>query len=356
MSTSTSQRLMGGLVAGLATLALLTGCAGAGGSTESDRGERSEEYSAPSEEFVDEAPMDGAAEDSEQSEAGGAAPSDTNTVADRDIITTTSADVRVEDVPGSVSKLEQLVAKYDGRIEARTERTNDTVPEAYLTIRVPAEHNDAFLTELKELGEVTQIESFAVDVTLDKVDLESRISSLQSSIASLESMLEQATNVEDMLDIEQELSQRQAELQSLEAQLEVLSEDVAMSTVYVNLTTNATPQPIDEPTGFFAGLVKGWNDFVDSLNDFVTDFGYALPGLALLLIILAALWFFVIRPIWKRLRKQALPHEVAPEPYESATNSDASPQPEPAATSLASTQNNPDEPGNSQLPPLPKLD
>lgn len=320
MTTSISKRLFSGAIAGLATLALLTGCAAAG-EISADRGERVEPNSGSSTEESQQEYSPDAAGDSSQSEASPQAPGDDTSgdqseVAHRDVITTTSADIRVEDVPGSVGKLEQLVEKHDGRIEARTERTNDEVPEAYLTIRIPAEKNDAFLTELKELGEVMQIESQALDVTLQKVDLESRVSSLQSSIASLEAMLEKATNVEDMLDIEQELSDRQAELQSLEAQLEVLSEDVAMSTVYVNLTTNATPQPIDEPTGFFAGLVEGWNDFVESLNDFVTDFGYALPGLALLVIILALIWFLVIRPLWKRIGTQPKSDEVPRESSE----------------------------------------
>lgn len=341
MSTSTTKRLFSGLVASIATLALLTGCGASGASdsatTEQYSGSYTEEYEAPE----GAAPQDGDSADSAEL----AAPGDQTTVADRDIITTTSADIRVEDVPESVSKLEQLVAKYDGRIEARTERTNDEVPEAYLTIRIPAAQNDAFLTELKELGEVMQIESQAIDVTLEKVDLESRISSLQSSIASLETMLEQATNVEDMLDIEQELSDRQAELQSLEAQLQVLSEDVAMSTVYVNITTDATPKPIDEPSGFFAGLAEGWNDFVESLNDFVTDFGYAFPGLILFLLILAALWFFVVRPIWKRVRK----HMLA-EPAEQHAQDDPAAQNYPAAPNHPAAQN------DSALPPLPKLD
>ncbi len=349
MSTSTSQRLLGGLVAGIATLALLTGCAASGSSDSATREQYSGRYT---EDYAQEAPQGAAPQDGDSADsAEPAAPGDGNTVADRDIITTTSADIRVEDVPGSVSKLEQLVAKYDGRVEARTERTNDEVPEAYLTIRIPAAQNDAFLTELKELGEVMQIESQAIDVTLEKVDLESRVSSLQSSIASLETMLEQATNVEDMLDIEQELSDRQAELQSLEAQLQVLSEDVAMSTVYVNITTDATPKPIDEPSGFFAGLAEGWNDFVESLNDFVTDFGYAFPGLVLFLIILAALWFFVARPIWKRVRKHMLAEPSQP--------AEAGQPSEPSvlhAQGAPAAPNHPAPPNDSALPPLPKLD
>ncbi|MGO1539323.1 MAG: DUF4349 domain-containing protein, partial [Leucobacter sp.] len=302
MSTSTSNRLVRGMVAALATLAVLTGCA-SGGTEGSSRGDTS----APAQEYAQEpAPEDGAggsAQDSEQAESDPQAPGDSTAVADRAIITTTSASIRVEDVPGSVGMLEQLVSKHDGRIEARTERTTDQVPEAQLTVRIPAANHDAFIAELKELGEVVTLESNAEDVTLEQVDLESRISSLESSIASLEAMLEAATTVEDMLEVEGELSDRQAELQSLQAQHEVLSEDVALSTVHVNFSSDAEPEPIDEePTGFFAGLGEGWNDFVESLNDFITDFGYALPGLALLIIILALIWLFVVRPIWRRIR------------------------------------------------------
>ncbi|QUY62344.1 DUF4349 domain-containing protein [Gulosibacter molinativorax] len=375
MSTTISKRLLGSVVAGLTALALLAGCAGGSAQVDSDA-----PSGAVTEEYSGQAPQDGAAGDSSQAEPAPQAPGDESQVAERDVITTTSADIRVEDVPGSVGKLEQLVTKHDGRIEARTERVNDAVPEAYLTVRIPADQNDAFLTELKELGEVMQIETQALDVTLERVDLESRISSLKSSIASLEAMLEKATNVEDMLDIEQELGDRQAELQSLEAQLEVLSEDVAMSTVYVNLSSSASPQPIDEPSGFWGGLVKGWNDFVASLNEFVTDFGYAIPGLVLLLVILGLLWLFVGRPIVRRARKraavrgeqldarpewpgpgaagagaaaQATPdRQQRPEPEhaEAATAGEPSDAPDASDASDASTNR------DSGMPPLPKVD
>lgn len=291
-STSTSKRLLAGLVTGLATFALLIGCAS---SSSTDQGAEIAPQELAQQEI---APQEQAAEDGE-------AAASTQSVAERDIITTTSADLRVDDVPGSVGALEQLVTQHEGRVEARTERTNDAVPEASLTIRIPADQNDAFLAALKDLGEVMQLESTAQDVTLERVDLESRISSLQSSIASLESMLEQATNVEDMLEIERELADRQAELQSLEAQLEVLAEDIAMSTVYVTLSTDQAPQPIDEPSGFFGGLSEGWEDFLESLNDFITDLGYAIPGLLLLLVILTALWFLIGRRIWMRVRRRA---------------------------------------------------
>ncbi|SJM70659.1 DUF4349 domain-containing protein [Gulosibacter sp. 10] len=375
MDTSRTSRLLGGVLAGLATIALLAGCSAGGGA-----GESSGVPDRPSEQFAEDYAPESQDAETAPDAGDGAAPEapvedgavEDGAVEDRAIITTTSSSIRVQDVPGSVAMLEELVKKYDGRVESRAERTSDDVPEAQLTIRVPADQHDAFVAELKGLGEVMYVESAAEDVTLVKVDLESRIESLKSSLVSLRGMLEEATTVEDMLEVEREIADREAELQSLEAQFQVLSEDVAMSTVHVTLSTDAKPTPIDEPSGFFAGLVEGWNDFVDSLSEFVTDLGYALPGLLLFVLILAAIWFFLIRRLWRLARRRLAGGEPGADADagDSASSAAGSPEagrdpeaaqePEREPVPHAAAQERGEETGGEDdrdepLPPLPPL-
>lgn len=292
--TPTRRRLLASLTGGLALVGLLTACAvGPGASS----GSSDQQISDPQQEY---APNEGGAQDeaAPQEQAG-----DADTTAERAVITTTSAYVTVTDVPGAVSALRALIDEYGGYIEARDESLDSSRPSAYITVRVPADDHDAFVAELGEFGEVTSLQSSAQDVTMEKVDLESRISALESSITSLEAMLEATDNVTELLEVEEKLSERQAELQSLESQLEVLEDDVSMSTVTVNFSTEyAAPDDGDGGT-FLDGLGQGWHDFVSSLGRFVQGLGYAIPGLVIFAIIIAVLWFAVVRRLIRRARR-----------------------------------------------------
>jgi TolA-binding protein len=282
--TPTRRRLIASLTGGFALVGLLTACAVGSGTS----GDADQQVSEPQQGYDS---SEGGAQDeaAPQEQAG-----DSDTTAERAVITTTSAYVTVTDVPGAISALRTLVDKYDGYIEARDESLDSSRPSAYVTVRVPAEHNDAFIAELSDFGEVTSLQSSSQDVTMEKVDLESRISALESSITSLEAMLEATDNVTELLEVEEKLSERQAELQSLESQLEVLDDDVAMSTVTVNFSTEyAAP---DDDNG-------GRHDFVSSLGRFFQGLGYAIPGLAIFAIIIAVLWFAVVRRLIRRARR-----------------------------------------------------
>jgi hypothetical protein len=292
-TTRLPARFIATLTCALALIGLVAGCAGGSGGSATSVDYEPHEQSGDS-------GGSGAAPDSEaapehQAEDGGE-------VSERAIITTTDVYVTVDDVGGAVDAMEQLVDEYDGYLESRNESLTGDRPDAWMQARVPADTHDAFVADLDGFGEVTSVESSSEDVTLTKVDLESRISALEASITSLESMLEAATTVSEMLEIEQELSSRQGELQSLESQLEVLEEDVAMSTVTVNFSTEYVA-PDDEPKGFFAGLAEGWNNLIESLGRFVQGLGYAIPGLVLLAVILVAAWFLGLRKLWRRIRR-----------------------------------------------------
>lgn len=292
--TPTRRRLLASLTGGLALVGLLTACA-VGPGASSSAGDQ--QVSDPQQDY---APSDGGAQDeaAPQEQTG-----DSGTTAERAVITTTSAYVTVTDVPGAVSALRGLTDKYGGYIEARDESLDSSRPSSNVTVRVPAEDHDAFVAELSEFGDVTSLQSSAQDVTMEKVDLESRISALESSITSLEAMLEATDNVTELLEVEEKLSERQAELQSLESQLEVLDDDVAMSTVTVNFSTEYTSPDDDNGGTFLDGLGQGWHDFVSSLGRFVQGLGYAIPGLVIFALIISVLWFAVIRRLIRRARR-----------------------------------------------------
>ncbi|GGA61880.1 hypothetical protein GCM10011490_10280 [Pseudoclavibacter endophyticus] len=263
--------------AALLTLALLTGC----GSAASE--------SAPAAE---------SGQDAGQPEAPSAV------TGDRAIVTTGEIGLRTTDVRGTAAAVEDLVAMLDGRIDSRSERNTGGGNESHtadLTVRVPAEDYDSLVERLREVADVEYLSTRVTDVTMETVDLQARIQSLEASVESLRGMLAEATSVDDMLAVEETLSAREAELQSLRAQEAALADQVAMSTLSVTISNDELANPTPDNPGFFEGLQAGWNTLVAIFGGLLTAFGFMLPGLIVLAII-ALIVFFGVRAIVRSRR------------------------------------------------------
>ncbi len=120
---------------------------------------------------------------------------------------------------------------------------------------------------------------------MQKVDLEARISSLESSISKFRELLASATNVTDLISAESALAERQAELDSLNAQLKYLSQQVDMSVIYLSLLPSDSFSAI-KPIGFLSGLEKGFYALLNIVANLTSFVGYAIPWIGLLVLII----------------------------------------------------------------------
>lgn len=162
-----------------------------------------------------------------------------------------------------------------------------------VTVSVPAARLDATLDELAKVGTVLSRETGTDDVTGTYVDTQSRVASMQASVARVRALMGRATKLSDIVSLEGELSRREADLEALQTQLATLKDAVALSPVTVHLTTDVAPVPEPAPTGFVAGLTAGWRAFTSSVTVVLTGLGALLPfaGLAALVGVPAVLWW-----------------------------------------------------------------
>ncbi|WP_189030749.1 DUF4349 domain-containing protein [Nocardia rhizosphaerihabitans] len=221
----------------------------------------------------------------------GPAPSDS---ANRKEVITGSVDVTADDPIGAAATVTEQVRAMDGRIDSRTEQpgTDDRTPRAVLSVRVPADKTDAFITGLGGIGTVTEVSTNRDDVTMQWEDLDARIRALQASVDRLRALIAGATNTADLIAAEEALSSRQGELDSLTAQKRSLDDQVALSTLTITLTADEKKAPGD-PDNFWDGIVAGWNSLVDWLRDAVVFAGKAVPWLGFLAVLGGVLWVIV---------------------------------------------------------------
>jgi hypothetical protein len=256
------RRLLGSVVAALA-VAVVVGCSG---STEDSSGADSGSGTGAV------APEPAAPGDQET------APDD----ADRQVVTTASASVAVDDPADGAQRVSELVESAGGRVEERTERAesgadgNDAAAD--LVVRVPSDELTDLLADLEEIGDVEHVSVSRSDVTATAVDLDARISALQTSVTRLQSLMDQAADTEALLAAEAALSERQAELESLQSQRTVLADQVELSTLRLHLAPPGVA-PAGGPDGFLDGLATGWRALVSALGAAVVVLGVLLPWL-----------------------------------------------------------------------------
>lgn len=251
--------------------------------------------------------------------------------ADRDIITTASATVLVDDIPAAVAMISDAAVSRDGYVESMSiGRSGEVLPidpmtgtaydssmpypyppdGAWITVRVPAEGLQSLVDQLSGLGEVTSSTINRQDVTAVTVDLEARVAAAQASVDRLTELMAQAGSVTDLIAAEAALAERQATLESYQQQLKYYSDQVAMSTLTVTLI-----QPVEtveaDPAGFGDGLAAGWNGLIATLNGIVIALGFLIPWIAVLGVLGLIVWG-IVRIVRRSRRTPARPAAAAP--------------------------------------------
>lgn len=155
------------------------------------------------------------------------------------------------------------------------------VDEARLTLSVPAPRLDGVLADLARLGTVSYRSSQAQDVTDTYVDAQARIAPAKASVARVQALLADATDLKQVVLIESELSKRQADLDSLTGRLTQLDQQTTMSDVTLTLWTAATA-PAASGNGFVDNLKKAWDGMLGSVVVIVTGLATLLPWLVVL--------------------------------------------------------------------------
>ena len=297
----------------VAALALLAGCSGASSAS------RADPVAAGS-----------AAEDGSYSKADGNAEAvpapapagQPDTTLTPKLARTAQVSLTVPDVEDAAVKLRSLAASMNGQVTAENLVT-ETDAEAkqrltsVMVISVPAEALDSTLEQLKSIGTVTNRVISSEDVTTQVADVDSRVHTLNDSIARLRELWRKAGSVRELSELESQITDRISERDSLVAQQRALAGRVANSPVTISLTV---PEPASEleTTGFMGGLLAGWNALVSSSRMLMTVVGAVLPFAAAVAIIAVPLL------VWRR-RKARLHRPDGKGPGQAAASGGGTP-------------------------------
>lgn len=220
--------------------------------------------------------------------------------ATREIVTTANVTLEVKNIADAADEVAALADEHGGYVESTevgaavaVDGTAAPAPNdssyGWVGIRVPSANLDAVIAALDATGEVVSSSISRQDVTDAAVDLRARVDATQASVQRLTELMAQSASVSELIEAEVALTDRQAQLESYQQQLAALDDQVAISSLQVQLT-RTPPATAADPAGFGDGLFAGWNGLVVSLNALVVAVGFLLPWLAIAGVVALIVW------------------------------------------------------------------
>ena len=269
------------------TLSLLTGCSSGGSKAEYDN-----YYSADMETVVaGRAPMEEAGNLTSSSQL------DSTVSADRKLIKTVYLSAETEHYDDLIAGLNDTITALGGYVESR-EIGGSRNRRCSMTIRIPAESLELFVTHVRENANVTSSSETAQDVTLEYVDTEAKITALETEQARLLELLAAAQNLSEILEIEARLSDVTYELERYASRLRSLSNLVTYATVNLSVWEVEVLTPLDDPT-VWERISSGFVENLEMLGEDLTDiFVWIIVGSPYLVFwgaVLGGIAFLIIR-------------------------------------------------------------
>jgi Domain of unknown function (DUF4349) len=157
-------------------------------------------------------------------------------ISNKKIIKDGSLTIKTNDITVSKKSIDELLKKLNGYYETENLVNCDNSINFNLKIRIPAENFEKFISDLEKGKEEIENKNIqARDVTEEYVDIESRIMNKREYLKRYKDLLSKASTVKDILAIEEEIRKLQEEIESKEGRLQYLKDQVAFSTLDINL-------------------------------------------------------------------------------------------------------------------------
>ncbi len=203
-----------------------------------------------------------------------------------------------------VNSIETQIGELGGYIESSriTGRhyNSDNLRYGTIVARVPKETVNGFVNNLGNIANITEKAENVENVTLQYVDIESRIQALEIEQERLLTLLERAQDIEVIISLESRLTNVRYELQSLNTQIRTIDNLVDFSTVTMEIQeVRLMSVGIDTEESIGDRIARETREsfyrFKENFADFVVWFVVSLPYIIFWVIIIVIAVFLLKR-------------------------------------------------------------
>jgi hypothetical protein len=171
------------------------------------------------------------------------------------------------------------------------------IPEANISIRVPAALLNQALDEIKELLNDKELDLLSEnvsgqDVTKEYTDLNSRLKNLEDAEAQLKLILDEAYKTEDVLNVFDQLTYYREQIEVTKGQIKYYEESAALSSISVRIQAHEAVNPI---------TVAGWKPSVTvskALQSLVNALQAIVDGAIWLILLIIPITIIILLPFY----------------------------------------------------------
>lgn len=177
--------------------------------------------------------------------------------------------LKVESINKTTEAVTEIVQKQEGNIlkfEAQNSPDDSQRQTANLIFRVPQGRLETTLNTVAKLGTIENQVITADDVSEQLVDIQARLRNLRKSEEMVLKIMERSGSVGDVLNAANQLSNIRDSIERIDAQLKSLQNQVAYSTVTLNLEAIAAPSSTPENLGL--KVQETWGKATYSMKEF----------------------------------------------------------------------------------------
>ncbi len=221
------------------------------------------------------------------------------------IIKTVDASIITKEYDAYIATLNASVTACGGYIEssdANYGAFSDSSRYSNYVVRIPSDKLNDFLAAAEEKGKITDISEKQENVTLEYVDLESRIEAYKTERETLTELLKKAETLDNVLAVQDRLTEVNYQIESYTSKLKVLENRVSYSTVTLSISE---VERVSENKPTVWSRIK--DRFSDNLDNLVEGFKDAvveiIGGLPVIIPVAVCIAVFVLI-IRKIIRKR----------------------------------------------------
>ncbi len=227
----------------------------------------------------------------------------------RHVIRRGSIDLSVSDTRKKVREVQEITRDAEGIIaKLSVYEIREGLYGARITLRIPEKRFETVLDKLETLGKATNVQTELEDITMQYIDLESRLNNQEAQEKRLTEILDMADTVEDVLEVEKELSRVRGEIESMSARLASLKDQVTYATIHVSLREESIPTGTVSPHAFHnlgnriaEAFIGSVNLILNAVSGLIILFTALIPAVIILAIIGVLIWLIVRRRLKKRV-------------------------------------------------------
>jgi hypothetical protein len=163
-----------------------------------------------------------------------------------------------------------------------------------MQLRVPQQQLENTINAIAELGTVLNRSISAEDVSNQLIDNDARLRNLRKQEEMVLKIMDRSGSVGDVLNAARELGNIREQIERLDAVQKNLRNQVAYSTIYLNLQAPVSAAEVVEPS-LGSQLQETWTDATDAFQ----SFGVGLLKLSIYLLVFSPFLFvFVFGGVW----------------------------------------------------------